>query len=64
LEINEDGTPKPPSESINDGLPKLYIHHGAFLKVLGGTLDIDIKDSGDFAAVLYDKEGNEMDPNF
>lgn len=61
LEILSDGvTPKPPSESISDGLPKLYIHHHAFMKVLGAT--IDLREDG-FTPYLIDREGNEMDPN-
>lgn len=52
--------PKPPSESQNDTLPKLYVHRDAFLKVLGSTVDVDI-DS--LALILYDREGNTMDPN-
>eukprot|EP00957_Ditylum_brightwellii_P202154 15328836-Ditylum_brightwellii.AAC.2 len=64
LEVLEDGvTPKPPSESQNDGLPKLYVHHSAFMKVLGSTVDVDIDKSGMFKPILYDREGNMMDPN-
>ena len=59
-EEEEEEIPKPPAESINDGLPKLYIHQHAFLKVLGSTIDLDTKT---FAPILYDKEGNELDPN-
>ncbi|KAL9182013.1 hypothetical protein ACHAXT_012356 [Thalassiosira profunda] len=65
LEMMEDGvTPKPPSESMDDGLPKLYIHHAAFMKVLGGTLDVDLDaETGDLTPKLFDREGHEMDPN-
>ena len=65
LEVLEDGeTPKPPSESYNDGLPKLYIHHAAFMKVLGATLDVDFNpETGDMTPRLFDREGHEMDPN-
>mmetsp|Transcript_15933 Transcript_15933/g.27163 ORF Transcript_15933/g.27163 Transcript_15933/m.27163 type:complete len:101 (+) Transcript_15933:29-331(+) len=65
LEVLEDGiTPKPPSESWNDNLPKLYIHHNAFMKVLGGTLDVDFNaETGDLTPKLFDREGNVMDPN-
>lgn len=63
LEVLEDGTPKPPSESQNDGLPKLYVHHSAFMKVLGGTLDVRFEENGSFIPIMYDREGNEMDPN-
>ena len=65
LEVLEDGeTPKPPSESYNDGLPKLYIHHAAFMKVLGATLDVDFNpETGDMTPKLFDREGHEMDPN-
>lgn len=59
-EKDEEEIPKPPEESINDGLPKLYIHQHAFLKVLGSTIDLDMKT---FAPILFDKEGNELDPN-
>jgi len=60
LEILGDGTAKPPAESCDDGLPKLYVHHNAFMKVLGGKLDVDTET---FKLILYDREGNEMDPN-
>ena len=53
-------TPKPPSESYNDGLPKLYIHHNAFMKVLGATLDVDLES---VTPILTDREGNRLDPN-
>ena len=52
--------PKPPSESQLDGVPKLYVHHNAFLKVLGATLDVDAET---LTPILYDREGNTMDPN-
>ncbi len=52
--------PKSPEESLNDGLPKLYIHEHAFMKVLGCTIDIDMET---FTPILYDREGNLMDPN-
>lgn len=52
--------PKPPADSDQDGLPKLYIHHNAFLKVLGATVDIDVET---LRPILYDREGNLMDPN-
>ena len=60
LEVLEDGTPKPPAEAAQDGLPKLYVQGDAFLKVLGATVDVD---KATFTPVLYDKEGNKMDPN-
>lgn len=60
LELLEDGTPKLPRDSIDDGLPKLYVHHNAFLKVLGATVDVDMEN---ITPILYDKEGNTMDPN-
>ena len=60
----EDGSPKPPSESWGDNLPKLYIHRDAFMKVLGGTIDVDFnKETGDLNPILLDREGHEMDPN-
>jgi hypothetical protein len=61
LEVLEDGvTPKPPIDSMNDGLPKLYVSGNAFLKVLGARLDVDTKN---VIPILYDREGNLMDPN-
>ena len=61
LELLEDGeTPKPPKDSWEDGLPKLYIHHNGFMKVLGCTLDVDIDN---MKPVLYDSEGLVKDPN-
>jgi hypothetical protein len=60
LETNEDGTPKSPQETWNDGKPKLYVHHNAFMKVLGATLDVDAKT---MTPILYDREGFQMDPN-
>lgn len=61
LEVLDDGvTPKPPDESQEDGLKKLYVHHNAFMKVLGCTLDVD-KES--FEPLLFDREGNKLDPN-
>lgn len=65
LQVLEDGiTPKPPSEAWDDGLPKLYIHHAAFMKVLGGTLDVDFNsETGEMKPILFDREGNEMEPN-
>lgn len=60
LELLDDGvTPKSPLDAFEDGLPKLYIHHSAFLKVLGATIDTNTK--GDI--VLFDREGNRLDPN-
>ena len=61
LEVLSDGAPKPPAESWNDGLPKLYVSHNAFLKVLGATVDVHPKT---MTPILYDREGNVMDPNF
>lgn len=52
--------PKSPTDSLNDGLPKLYIHHNAFMKVLGATVDVDTETVN---PILYDREGNPMDPN-
>ncbi len=56
----EKEIPKPPQESYNDGLPKLYIHEHAFMKVLGCTIDMDMDR---LSPILYDREGNIMDPN-
>mmetsp|Transcript_3153 Transcript_3153/g.4942 ORF Transcript_3153/g.4942 Transcript_3153/m.4942 type:complete len:237 (+) Transcript_3153:68-778(+) len=65
LELSPDGiTPKPPSESWNDDLPKLYIHSAAFMKVLGGTLDVEFNsETGILIPKLLDREGHEMEPN-
>lgn len=61
LEVLEDGvTPKSPQDSIQDGLQKLYIQENAFMKVLGATIDLDEET---FTPVLFDREGNPMDPN-
>ena len=60
LEILEDGSPKPPEDALNDGLPKLYIHHNAFLKVLGTLVDVDLQT---MTPIIYDREGNKLDPN-
>ena len=49
-----------PYEWVDDGLPKLYIHQHAFLKLLGSTIDIDLDN---FTPILYDREGNKLDPN-
>ena len=60
LEVLEDGvTPKSPEDSENDGLPKLYVHHNAFMKVLSCTLDVD---EANLIPLLYDREGNKLDP--
>ena len=60
LEVLEDGiTPKPPKDSMNDGLPKLYVHHNAILKIFGSTLDVDDR----YNLVLFDSEGNQLEPN-
>ena len=60
LEVDEDGNPKSPRDALDDGLPKLYVHHNAFLKVLGATVDVD---TTNITPILYDKEGFEMDAN-
>lgn len=61
LDVLEDGvTPKPFLDSLHDGRPKLYVHAGAFLKVLGATVDVDPER---LTPVLYDREGHRMDPN-
>lgn len=60
LEVDDDGNPKSPRDAIDDGLPKLYVHHNAFLKVLGATIDVD---ETNVTPILYDKEGHEMDAN-
>ena len=59
-DVKVEEIPKSPAETWNDVLPKLYIHHNAFLKVLGATVDVD---SNTLTPILYDKEGFEMDPN-
>lgn len=65
LEVMEDGvTPKPPADSWDDELPKLYIHQGAFMKVLGAKLDVDFNaETGDLTPKLFDREGFELDPS-
>jgi len=70
LEVLEDGTtPVPPMQSMSDGKRKLYLHQSAILKVLGCTLDVQQVDDGTdtdttvITPVLYDREGNLMDPN-
>jgi len=60
LEVNEDGNPKSPRDALDDGLPKLYVHHNAFLKVLGAKVDVNTEN---ITPVLYDKEGFELDAN-
>jgi hypothetical protein len=60
LELLEDGTPKPPDQSWEDGLPKLYVHHNAFMKVLGATVNVDTEN---VVPILTDREGNPLDPN-
>ena len=60
LEVDEDGNPKSPRDALDDGLPKLYVHHNAFLKVLGATVDVDTEN---ITPKLYDKEGFELDAN-
>ena len=60
LEVLEDGSPKPPDQSEADGLPKLYVHHNAFMKVLGATVDVDLDT---FTPILHDRNGNLMDPD-
>jgi hypothetical protein len=60
LEVLDDGTPRPPDQALKDGLPKLYVQEHAFMKVLGCTLDVDEEQ---ILPILYDREGNLMDPN-
>jgi len=60
LEVLEDGKPKPPKDAMNDGLPKLYVNHNGFMKVLGCTLDVDVDN---MIPILYDPSGNVLDPN-
>jgi hypothetical protein len=52
--------PKPPRDSMNDGLPKLYVNSNAFFKVLGATVDVDTET---LTPILRDNEGNRIDPN-
>lgn len=47
-------------DDATDNKLKLYVHHNAFLKVLGATLDVDVEK---VTPILYDREGNLMDPN-
>jgi len=60
LEVLEDGSPKPYAEALEDGLPKLYVSHNAFIKVLGATVDVDTEK---VEPILYNREGDLMDPN-
>jgi hypothetical protein len=61
LEVLADGvTPKAPVDAMHDGLPKLYVSGNAFLKVLGAKLDVDTEN---VIPILYDRDGNLMDPN-
>lgn len=60
LELLADGSPKPPEESRKDDLPKLYVHHDSFMKVLGATVDVDLEN---VTPIMHDREGNLMDPN-
>ena len=60
LQLNDDGTPKSPKDNLSDDEPKLYIHHNAFMKVLGAKVDVDTET---MTPILYDKAGNKMDPN-
>jgi hypothetical protein len=55
-----NSVPKTPADSQHDGLPKLYVSRNAFLKVLGATVDVDPET---LVPILYDREGNKMDPN-
>jgi hypothetical protein len=52
--------PKTPRESWHDGRPKLFVSTNAFFKVLGATVDVD---SQSMNPILYDKEGNIVDPS-
>lgn len=64
LELLEDEeTPKSPKDSMNDGLPKLFVHETSFMKVLGGTLDVEVTKDGNFIPKIRDKEGNLIEPN-
>ena len=60
LEVLEDGSPKSPADSKDDGMPKLFVHHNAFLKVLGAKVDVNVET---IEPILYDRSGNIMDPN-
>lgn len=60
MEVDEDGNPKSPRDALDDGLPKLWVHHNAFIKVLGCTVDVDTEN---ITPILYDKEGFEKDAN-
>mmetsp|Transcript_22685 Transcript_22685/g.56177 ORF Transcript_22685/g.56177 Transcript_22685/m.56177 type:complete len:240 (+) Transcript_22685:92-811(+) len=60
LEVDEEGNPKSPKDALDDGLQKLYVHHNAFLKVLGATVDVDTEK---LTPKLFDKEGFELDAN-
>lgn len=56
----EDDNAQKTRHDHHDHRPQLYVHHNAFLKVLGATLDVDITN---VTPILYDRQGNLMDPN-
>lgn len=59
-EEEETSSSASPEDDEKEVKRKLYVHETAFMKVLGAT--IDIGDDG-LTPILYDKEGNVMDPN-
>lgn len=56
----DESVPLWEEDSTEPTRPKLYVHHNAFLKVLGAKLDVDVEK---VTPILYDREGNLMDPN-
>merc|ERR1719491_1515462 len=59
LEVLEDGSPKPPAESWDDNLPKLYVASDAFMKVLGGKVDVEFDaTTGVLKPKLFNREGH------
>jgi len=63
LELLDDGiTPKNYRDSLNDGLPKFYVHSDAIMKVLGTTVDINEKDG--VTPLVIDRDGNVVDPDY
>ena len=57
-ESDDPNNPSDHSQEVKQP-PTLYVSGNAFLKVLGAKVDLD----NQFMPVLYDKEGNKMDPN-
>ena len=59
LDLDSDTNQSGVEETESSTSPALFVSGSAFLKVLGATVDVDDR----FLPILYDKEGNRMDPN-